>query len=185
MVESHACDLGVGAVLIQEGHPIAYMRKALTPRAKPFSTYENEMLAIVIVIEKWRPYLIGRHFIVRTNHASLKYLLQQRISTPTQQRCIVCLLCYDFEIEYHKEPTNNAVDALSHLKEHFQNLSSIRADIWGNIHEGHTRDDRLQRLKASVEQNLGSIPHYIKSILLCKKDRVMLPKGSRLIHDIL
>ncbi|CAN6455047.1 unnamed protein product [Victoria cruziana] len=186
VVETDACDVGVGAVLSQDGHPIAYMSKALTQRAKPFSTYEKEMLAIIVAVEKWRPYLIGRHFIVKTDHASLKHLLQQKISTPTQQRWIARLLCYDFTIEYRKGPENNAADALSRLKEQFLNLSSIRADIWGNIREEQTRDDEIRKLKASTEQNPGSIPHYtIRSNLLCKKDRVVIPKGSQLIRDIL
>ncbi|CAN6458177.1 unnamed protein product [Victoria cruziana] len=186
VVETDACDVGVGAVLSQDGHPIAYMSKALTKRAKPFSTYEKEMLAIMVAVEKWRPYLIGRHFIVKTDHASLKHLLQQKISTPTQQRWIARLLFYDFTIEYRKGPENNAADALSRLKEQFLNLSTIRADIWSDIREEQTRDDEVRKLKSSTEQNPGSIPHYtIRSGLLCKKDWVVIPKGSPLIRDIL
>ncbi|CAN6458156.1 unnamed protein product [Victoria cruziana] len=149
VVETDACDVGVGAVLSQDGHPIAYMSKALTKRAKPFSTYEKEMLVIVVAVEKWRPYLIGRHFIVKIDHASLKHLLQQKISTPTQQRWIARLLCYDFTIEYRKGPENNAADALSHLKEQFLNLSTIRADIWNDIREEQTRDDEVRKLNTA------------------------------------
>lgn len=53
VVETDACNVGVGAVLTQDGHPITYRSKALTPKAKPFSTYEKEILAIVIIVGKW------------------------------------------------------------------------------------------------------------------------------------
>lgn len=72
VVEINACDVEIGAVLTQEGHPVAYMSKTLTKRTKPFSNYEKEMLSIVIVVEKWRPYLIERYFVVKADHAILK-----------------------------------------------------------------------------------------------------------------
>ncbi|XP_031479936.1 uncharacterized protein LOC116250453 [Nymphaea colorata] len=77
VIETDASDVGVGAVLSQEGHPIAFMSKALTVRAKPFSTYEKELLAIVLAVDKWRPYLIGRRFVVRTDHSSLRLTQEQ------------------------------------------------------------------------------------------------------------
>lgn len=56
-IETDACDLGVGAVLQQEGHPIAYLSKPLGPRTKGLSTYEKEYLAILLAVDRWRPYL--------------------------------------------------------------------------------------------------------------------------------
>jgi hypothetical protein len=50
-VETDASDLGVGAVLMQEGHPLAYISKALGPRTKDLSTYEKEYLAILIAVD--------------------------------------------------------------------------------------------------------------------------------------
>jgi hypothetical protein len=96
IIETDACDTGIGAVLMQNGHPIAFMNKALPNRAKALSTYDKEMLAIVLAIEKWRPYVLGRHFIVRTDHKSLKFLMEQRITTTSQQKWISKLQGYDF-----------------------------------------------------------------------------------------
>lgn len=52
VVETDACDVGIGAVLTQDGHPIAYMSKALSPKHQVLSTYEKEFLAVLLALEK-------------------------------------------------------------------------------------------------------------------------------------
>lgn len=81
MIECDANGIELGVVLTQQNQPIAYFSKAFKG-ALALSIYEKEMLTIVKVIRKWRPYFLGRRFVVRTNHHSLKYLLEQRITTP-------------------------------------------------------------------------------------------------------
>jgi hypothetical protein len=56
-LETDASDQGVGVVLIQEGHPLAFIRKALGPRTRGLSTYEKDYLAILIAMDQWRAYL--------------------------------------------------------------------------------------------------------------------------------
>lgn len=60
------------------------------------------MLTILPAIKKWHPYLIGRHFKVKTGHDSLKYFLEQRLSSKEQQKLVTKMLGYDFEIIYKK-----------------------------------------------------------------------------------
>ena len=80
VVEINASSLGIGAVLMQEGHPIAYFSKALSSRQQALSTYEKELMVMVLAAEKWRPYLLGRYFIIKTDHFSLKYLMEQKLT---------------------------------------------------------------------------------------------------------
>ncbi|GKA15840.1 C2H2 and C2HC zinc fingers superfamily protein, putative isoform 1 [Tanacetum coccineum] len=85
-VETDACNVGVGAVLMQQGKPIAFLSKGLSKKNQMLSTYEEELLAVVMAINKWRPYLQGHHFIIKTDQQSLKYFLEQRVTSLLQQK---------------------------------------------------------------------------------------------------
>ncbi|KAL0283300.1 UNVERIFIED_CONTAM: Retrovirus-related Pol polyprotein from transposon.6 [Sesamum angustifolium] len=83
-VETDASGTGIGAVLMQEGKPIAYLSKALAAKNLELSTYENEFFALLLAVTKWRHYLQGNHFIIRTDQKGLKYILDQRIDSVLQ-----------------------------------------------------------------------------------------------------
>lgn len=68
VLETDACVVGLGAVLMQEEHPIAYISKVLSKQHLGMSVYNKELVDIVFVVEKWRYYLLGRHFIIKTDH---------------------------------------------------------------------------------------------------------------------
>lgn len=75
VIETDTSDFGVGAVLLQEHHPIAYFSKKLGPKRRLSSTYHKELYAIVEAVQKWRQYLLGREFIIRSDQRSLKELV--------------------------------------------------------------------------------------------------------------
>ena len=83
-MECNASGLGLGAVLMQDHKPIAYHNQALKGSKLSLSTYEKELLPLVVVVKKWRPYLLGRPFVIKTDHHGLKYLLEQKVGTLAQ-----------------------------------------------------------------------------------------------------
>ena len=71
---------GIGGVLMQEGIPIAFESRPIKGKYLQKAIYEKEMLAILHALNKWRPYLMGRHFKVKTDYDSLKYFVEQSLS---------------------------------------------------------------------------------------------------------
>ena len=112
-MESDASSEGIGVALSQGGRSIAYFSKGLSPKHQVLSVYEKEMLAILAAVKKWNAYLIGRHFQIKTDHYSLKFLLDQQANTPTQQIWVVKMMGYNYEIVFRKGSTNTVADALS------------------------------------------------------------------------
>ena len=91
---------------MQDSRPLTYTSKTLSLSHQNMSTYDKEMLAIVHAATRWRPYLIGRRFQIKTDHKSLKYFLEQKISSPEQQKWVTKLLGFDYEITYKKGKEN-------------------------------------------------------------------------------
>ena len=83
------------------------------------------MLAILHAINKWCPYLIGRHFKVKKDHDSLKYFLEQRLSSEEQQKHVTKMLGYEFEIIYKKGKQNVVVGALLRKHEYIEGFLCV------------------------------------------------------------
>ena len=115
VVETDTSDKGIGAVLQQNGHPIAYVNRALGPKNHGLSTYEKESLAILMAVDHWRAYLQSSEFIIQTDQRSLVHLDYQRLNTYRQQKALTKLMGLKYKICYKKGTTNNATDALSRV----------------------------------------------------------------------
>ncbi|PRQ41877.1 putative nucleotidyltransferase, Ribonuclease H [Rosa chinensis] len=180
-VECDASGLGIGAVLSQEGHPIAYLSKALAPKHLALSVYDKEMLAVVFAVEHWRPYLLGHPFRIITDHRTIQYFLNQRITTPAQQKWLLKLLGYDYTIVYKSGNTNIVPDALSRQGE-LNSLMGVSSPVFEFINDisilCHTHVE-TQRLMEGIEQGTITSKNFTSSNgqLLYKK-RIFVPDAD-------
>jgi hypothetical protein len=74
LIETHASNYGVRAVLMQDSHPLAFVSKALGPKLRGLFTYEKEYIAILLAMEQWGSYLHFQEFVILTDHQSLSHL---------------------------------------------------------------------------------------------------------------
>ena len=76
----------MGAILGQRTEKIFkaiyYANKTFNEAQENYSTTKKEMLAIVFAYEKFRPYILGSHVIMRTNHAAIKYMMAKKDAKP-------------------------------------------------------------------------------------------------------
>lgn len=103
--------MGVSAMLMQEQHLVAFLNKALGPKNQALSVYEKECLAILLAINKLRPYLQHQAFVIRTDHRSLQHLTEQRVSSKLQHKALIKLMDLQYTIQYKKGIHNAAADA--------------------------------------------------------------------------
>jgi len=97
-----ASNFAVGAVLAQRDgklpHVIYYASRTLDTVQANYTTTENELLAIVFVLDKFRPYILGSKVIVYTDHATFKFLMKKADSNPRLIRWMLLLQEFDIEI---------------------------------------------------------------------------------------
>lgn len=150
------------------------------------STYDKEMLAIVLSIKKWRPYLLGRSFVIKTDQKSLKYLWDQRISTDAQQHWLSKLIGYDFIIKHKKGVDNIVANALS--RQNHGDIYTLSQPVPSWLHpiqEETTSDPTLQHLIKLINDGEAVGPWRHTNGVLFFKDRIYLLHTSELIPQII
>ena len=118
ILQTDASDRGVGAVLSQlnnEGRdrPIAFFSRKLLPREQRYSTVEKECLTIKLAVEAFKVYLLGKEFIIQTDHRSLVWLDRIKEKNRRLTRWSLALQPYKYKIEHRAGKANGNADALS------------------------------------------------------------------------
>ncbi|GKC30489.1 ty3-gypsy retrotransposon protein [Tanacetum coccineum] len=163
VVEADASGDGIRAVLLQNNRPISYFSRKLGPRMRMAATYQKELFAIVKAVYKWRQYLIGRWFIIRTDHKSIKELMQQVIQTPLQQKYVRKLMGFDFSIEYKPGASNQVADALFRMYEEVEQVTaafiSLSQPLVGLMEDLKCENESLEELQQLHQKmDRGEIP---------------------------
>jgi hypothetical protein len=161
-IETDACGKGVGAVLTQDGHPLAFISKALCPRNQGLSTYEKEYLAILVAVDRWRHYLLQGKFYIHTDQRSLIHLNEQCLHTPWQQKVFTKLLGLDYAIVYKKGCENRVADALScRIPEDQSPAISMSSPQWlDRVTSAYAQDPTTQDLLTKLAVSPSSVPNF-------------------------
>lgn len=162
VLETDAYDRGIGAVLTQNGHPIAYLSKALGVKAQALSTYEKECLAILMAVQKWRAYLQHSEFVILTDHRSLTHLGEQKLTTSMQHKAFVRLMGLQYRIQYKQGSENKVAYALSRRDAQTELLAiSVGRPKWLEIVvERYEQDDEAKQLLAQLILNPTGVEHF-------------------------
>jgi hypothetical protein len=104
---------GLGGVLMQEGHVIAYGSCQLRKHELNYPTHDLELVAVVHALKIWRHYIMGTKCRIYTDHKSLKYNFTQKDLNLRQRQWLELIKDYDMEIHYHPGKANLVADALS------------------------------------------------------------------------
>ena len=112
-IECDASNVGIGAVLMQEGHPIAYFSEKLSGPTLNYSTYDKELYALVRALKTWQHYLYPKEFVIHSDHESLKYIKGQGKLNKRHAKWVEFLEQFPYVIKHKKGKGNIVADALS------------------------------------------------------------------------
>ncbi|GBG89159.1 hypothetical protein CBR_g48866 [Chara braunii] len=138
IVTTDASQYGIGIVLVQQEGPklrlVEYMSKKMLSQKLATSTYEKELYAVYKALTHWRNYLLGRFFILRTDHQTLRWMRTQSALFDALKRWIEVIEQYDFDPRYPKGEYNKVVDALSRRPD-FSGALITEFDVTDNVNQ--------------------------------------------------
>lgn len=153
------------------------------------SIYEKELIAICLAVQKWKHYLMGRHFSIRTDQQSLRFIMQQQEVGANYQKWVCKLMGFDFDISYKPGPSNRVADALSRKTDGEVVLNTLVTSSiidWDLLYKEVDTDPFLTRLKTDIITGNGEYTGFIVfSGRLLYKQRVVIPKALSFIPHLL
>lgn len=177
-IETDAYHNGVGAILLHDGHPLAFISRPLGPKSQGLSTYEKEYLAILMAIEQWRPYLLHQEFVIFTDQKSLIHLSEQRLNTAWQQKVFTKLLGLQYKIIYKQGSDNRVADTLSRRAHATYLCMAISTSVpqWcEEIITGYSSDPATLQLLSMLAVTPSSVPNFtLEGGLIRFKNRIWL-----------
>ena len=156
-LHTDASSLGYGGILLQYHdknlHPVAYFSKQTSREEMKYHSYELETLAVVKSLKRFRIYLLGAHFTLKTDCAALRTTLSKKDLLPRIARWWLQIQEFDFDIEYREGTRMAHVDALSRnpLQNKTETILTIRLSDWDWVTIAQSQDDRVKEIIKILE----------------------------------
>lgn len=119
IVQTDSSSIALGCILMQEydgcRFPVSYASRTLTDQERKFSTYELECLAILFALDKFKPYLEHREFLLECDNQSLTWLLNHPKQLGRIGRWILKISTFKFQVKHIRSSQNIFADALSRM----------------------------------------------------------------------
>ena len=112
-IDCDASGIGIGAVLMQDGKPIAYFSEKLNGANLRYPTYDKELYALVRALDVWSHYLLPKKFVIHTDYESLKHLKGQNKLNRRHTKWSEFIEAFSYVIKYKQGKENVVADALS------------------------------------------------------------------------
>jgi hypothetical protein len=191
LVCTDACKEGLGGVFMQEGKVICYESRKLNEHEVNYVTHDLELAAIVHALKMWRHYLLGRKFVLMTDHCGLRYLFDQPKLNARQARWMALLREFDFEINHIKGKENRVVDALSRSMKtiYLAAVNTYETDVKNRVRNAQEKDSFVQTVTLYLQQEPagGKYEGYqmTKGFILTYRDRMYIPNRDDLKRFIM
>ncbi|XP_023205547.1 uncharacterized protein LOC106700194 [Xiphophorus maculatus] len=164
ILDTDASSYSIGAVLSQvqwgEERVISYASNHLTPTQQRYCVTRRELLAIVKYTRQFRHFLLGRKFLLRTDHGSLAWLFRFKHPEGQLARWLEELSQYDFDIEHRSGLQHSNADALSRqATEGSTNCDCYQAgkDVMELPCRGCSHCQRLHKQWARFEEDVDDV----------------------------
>ncbi|XP_052490813.1 uncharacterized protein LOC128043050 [Gossypium raimondii] len=175
-LECDASGVGIGAVLTQDGKPIAYFSEKLNGPTLNYPVYDKEMYALIRALETWQHYLWPKEFVIHTDHEALKHLKGQHKLNKRHAKWVEFLESFPYVIRYKKGKENIVVDALSRRYALFGILESKLLGF-EHLKELYVNDADFCEVYVACEKGAYD-KFYRQDGFLFKDNKLCVPQGS-------
>jgi len=175
-IECDASNIGIGVVLLQEGHPIAYFSEKLKVSHLNYSTYDKELYALVRALQNWQHYLFPKEFVIHSDHESLKYLKSQSKLNKRHAKWVEFLEQFPYVIKHKQGKINVVVNALFRR---YTLLNVLDVQYLGFDHTKELYNDDINFSLIYQECSKGGHKDFfLHNGFLFKEKRLCVPQGS-------
>jgi hypothetical protein len=177
-IHSDASNIGIGAVLVQRGRPIASESRTLIVAERNYSTTEKECMAVVWALEQFHPYVHGADFTVFTDHVALRSILTNKTPLGRIARWIMTIQAYKFTVQHKKGSLNGDADAPSRI----QNSQRTEPDLL--LTKKHLEISKAETKLLGLLENRDQAPFNIKHGTYSTENRQWLfyPHGYQILY---